>query len=509
MMNRHYPLPILLIALVVLWPIQGYSQSVIGVNKFDLFSQYVGTASGCNGGAACRRVTRAMARKSLDDAKDAGVPFMRVSMSGPTINDSDYRNSLALWRSDPERFWPMVDEMMDDLDSRGIQLVPVLNWGGLKFPVMAGESLGDLLKNDKSTSWKLLSAFVTDFITRYRNRPTVLFYELTNELNGAAELDHIKRCTRPKPKRLCEVKRNFTTDEMIAFTGRFARLIRKLDDTRMISSGFTIPRRAAEHLRVQPEWSKDGPDWTWDNREQFIKNLIDIHDAVDIISVHLYGGDRNKRFGADTVPELLEVVKEAADRAGKPMFVGEFGEVDPVRANPTTHTSRMIDKIIELGVPYSAVWVWEFYQNKPYLTHNTSPSRLSLEPGYTDYLISRIRQANGNVPIVANQSQEDRTPPRVVLTWPLECSVMKRGQSVYAVASDDSGKVDRVEFWLDDRFLAKDTTQPYTAIIADKVSVESKYLIVRAYDMSGNVAEYVTVIGLPGARNSCQPIGWE
>jgi hypothetical protein len=499
---KFYRSLIVAISLLTLSPVS-HAVPAIGVNKFDLFSQYVGTASGCAGEAPCRRVTRAMAKKSLDDAKDAGVRFVRVSMSGPTIGYSDHRNSLALWRSDPDRFWRMVDEMMDDLDSRSIQIVPVLMWGGKKFPVMVGESVGDLLKNEESKSWKLLSAFVTDFITRYRDRPTVLFYELTNEFNGAAELDHDKRCAKPKHKRLCEVKENFTTDEMIAFTKRFASLIRKLDDTRKISSGFTVPRGAAEHLRAQPEWSKGGPDWTPDTREQFIKNLIDIHDGVDIISIHLYGGDRNKRFGAGSVPELLEVAKEAADKVGKPLFVGEFGEVDPTNAKPTTHTSRMIDKITELDIPYSAVWVWEFYQSKPHLTHNTRPSRLSLEPGYTDYLIGRIRAANRTGAAAAVESVRDNTPPRAVLTWPLECAVVKRGQTVYAVASDDSGKVDKVEFWLDDRMLGKDETQPYSMKISVSPGGESALLKARAYDVSGNMSEYETKITQPVTRKAC------
>ncbi len=474
----------------------------VGINKFDLFTQYTGTASGCNGTEACRRVTRAMARKALDDAKDAGVNFVRVSMSGRTAeggddNDADVpksgTDSLALWRTDPTRFWQQVDVMMDDLDARGMHIVPVLMWGGQKFPLMAGETIGDLLNDPNSRSWGLLSSFVTDFVTRYRKRPTVLFYELTNEFNNSVDLDHERRCAKSR-KRFCGVMVNFTTDEMVAFTKRFAALIRSLDDTRLISSGFTIPRGSAGHLRARPEWSIGGPDWSPDNREQFAKNLKDIHAGVDIISIHLYGGDRNERFGSGDVVDLLAEAKRVADEVGKPLFVGEFGEVDPMSAGPGTHTARMIDKIVELRVPYSAVWVWEFYQNKPYATHDTKPSKLSLEPGYTDYLIGRIRQANTGSSGAKLQTKDSR-PPRVVLTWPLDCSELSSGQSIHAVASDDSGVVDRVEFWLDDLKLGDDATIPYShGFAAQNVSAGEHRLSARAFDASGNRSEFVTKV---------------
>ncbi|MBU0620482.1 MAG: cellulase family glycosylhydrolase [Gammaproteobacteria bacterium] len=263
----------------------------IGVNKFDLFIQYTGTASGGDGSVPYRRVTRAMAKKALDDAKDAGIKFVRVSMSGRTsTKPGDGRDSLDLWRTDPETFWRQVDEMMDDLDARGIQIVPVLMWGTGKFPLMTGEPLGEILRNPQSKSWELLTRFVTDFVSRYRMRNTILFYELTNELNNYADLNLEKRCN--KYKEVCEEGDSFTANDMITYTWRFANLVRSLDTTRLISSGFSIPRGSAEHLRKRPEWSTKKTDWRPDSREQFAKNLEEIHAGVDIISIHLYGGKK-------------------------------------------------------------------------------------------------------------------------------------------------------------------------------------------------------------------------
>jgi hypothetical protein len=465
--------------------------AAIGVNKFDLFIQYTGTASGGDGSPAYRRVTRAMAKKALDDAKDAGVKFMRVSMSGRTSSKpGDGRDSLDLWRTDPDIFWHQVDEMMDDLDARGIQIVPVLMWGTGKFPLMTGEPLGELLRNPQSKSWGLLTRFVTDFVSRYRRRNTVLFYELTNELNNYADLDLARRCN--KNKETCEEGDSFTADDLIEYTRRFAALIRSLDTTHLISSGFSIPRGSAEHLRAKPEWTAGKADWRPDTREQFAKNLEEIHGAVDIISIHLYNGENNWRFGSGDAVDLLVEAKRVADKVGKPLFVGEFGDSNPAEADERSYAVRMMNKIVELRIPYSAVWVWEFYQNKTYVTHDNRHTALSLEPGYTDYLIGHLRELNGaHAPTKAKDTQ----PPRVVLNWPLECAVLDKMTDVYAVASDNSGTVRNMEFLLDGKVLALDYAPPYQASLSlVDVAAGLHQLTARAYDLAGNKSEFSSTV---------------
>lgn len=474
----------------------------IGVNKYDLFAQYTGTASGGDGGPAYWRVTRAMAKKSLDDARDAGVKYMRVSMSGRTSSKAgDGRDSLDLWRSHPAKFWSQVDEMMDDLDARDMQIVPVLAWGSGKFPGMVGEPMGEMFRNPESASWRLLASFVTEFVTRYRHRRTVLFYELTNELNNYADLDLVRRCRK---KDTCSEGDRFTTRDMIEYTRRLANLIHGLDSKRMVSSGFTIPRGSAEHLRATPEWLTSRTDWRPDSREQFAKNLKEIHAGVDIISIHLYGGKGNRRFGSDDVLDLLVEAKRVADEAGKPLYVGEFGDSDPVHADVDSHAVRMMDKLAELGVPYSTIWVWEFYQNKTYTTHDNRHTAHSLEPGYTDRLIGRLKAIN-RWSTMGDPIKPDTLPPRVVLTWPLECAVLRKQEAIHAVASDDAGAILKVEFLLDGQLLAEDDAAPFQATYTGNVIRFGEHrLTARAYDISGNIGEFSTTVVMK-RNTACNP----
>lgn len=491
-------------------PVEG----TIGVNKVDLLAQYTGTASGRRGDAASLRVTRAMARKALADAREAGIRYMRVSMTGggngrsavrgrDQVDDGDEEEGAqtaagahALWATDPEAYWRQVDAMMDDLDRNGIQIIPVLAWGSRKFPAMAGEPTGEMFRDPRSKSWQLLERWVTEFVTRYRNRPTILFYELTNELNNYYDLDRVKRCKRAVP---CSEGDRYTTADVIAYTGRFAALLRRLDGSRKISSGFTIPRPSAEHLRARPEWITGRPDWTRDTREQFARNLRDIHQHVDIISIHMYSSRKNQRFGSTDAVDLLVETKRVADQIGKPLFVGEFGD----RTAEKTYTRRMIEKIRELRIPYSTVWAWEFYQSSTYQTRNTRPTRQSIEPGLTDPTVEYLRSVNGGPARPAAAS--DKSPPRVVLTWPMPCSRWRAGSDVHAVASDDSGSVSKVEFLLDGQVVGLDTEPPYQAAIDPGAMTGQKHrLTARAYDAAGNAAEFSSdVLAARAPRLAC------
>lgn len=226
-----------LIAVVVLVPTAASAcdQFTIGMNKFDLALQYVGRASGGDGSPAYTRVTRAMARKAINDAARAGVTYFRISAPGYKPHDLD------LWVKDPTQYWASLDQMMADLRAAGICVVPVLAWNPVQFPTLTHESVSAMVEDPKSASWQLLERYVRDFVGHYRNSGNLLFYELTNELNNHADIDADAVCRRKKSADNCIAVSNFSTEQMNRFTARFASLIRSLDGAHKISSGFTLP----------------------------------------------------------------------------------------------------------------------------------------------------------------------------------------------------------------------------------------------------------------------------
>jgi hypothetical protein len=266
-----------------------------------------------------------------------------------------------------------------------------------------------------------------------------------------------------------------------------------LDPSHPISSGFSLPRPNAEHLRRKPEFEGGGPDFEFDSPVEFKKNLTDIHSGVDIVSVHLYNHPyNNDRLGitGHTNAALLDRVKRIADELDKELFVGEFGDIKPYIKDDkrALFTQNVLDKIVELEIQYSAPWVWQFYERSPYSTYDNPNTFFNLEPGYTDLINSKIKEANQDLgnPVPAPKSS-DTTPPRVIVTWPLE-GEMSCDQMVHAVASDDGRAVSRVRFLVDGDGHTTVLMPPYRfELDAAKLWPGRHRITAEAYDRSGNV----------------------
>jgi len=447
-----------------------------------------------------------MAKKAIIDAEHVGITYLRVSATGFAPSAYNQPGDLDLYLSNPAAYFSLFDKMLADLNNNGIKIVPVFVWNETQFPSLTGETVSMMLTDANSKAYLLLQKYISDFIARYKGNPAIYFYELTNELNLLADLDVVGDCNTNNPyPETCLPKGNFTTDQMIAFTSRLAQYIRGLDPNHLVSSGFSIPRLAAEHLRRQPGFSPQGPDFTLDSIAEFQKNLIDIHQDIDIVSIHFYntpveslGIRDSERFGIKgaTNADLLDIVKAATDNAGKSLYIGEFGDVSPyIREDPRSlFAQAVLQKITELQIPFSSPWIWEFYQFATFLESNNSNTIFSLEPGLTDLLISKIKTANqslGNsVPPIQSP---DVTPPQVIITWPLENAPLNTNQFVNSVASDNNGSVARVEFRVDGVLKATSVAPPYHFILDPRtLSVGNHTITAVAFDPAGNSAGYST-----------------
>jgi len=502
---------------------------MVGVNKYELLKQYIGRASGGDGSEKYLSVEKAMAKKALVDASKVGVTFVRIAAAGYEPIAQGRHSDLELWMSDPKKYWQEVDAMFDDLDSANLQVVPNFVFNPTQFPAINGETVADLIGDPKSRSYQMALKYINEFVYHYKARKTILFYEVSNELNLQVDMDNVGNCTK-KPERqhgpqFCNVLGNYTTAQMIAFTRGLAASIKKQDPSRSVSSGYSIPRPSAEHLRANPEWQANGKPNSWDSVDEFKKNIKDIHEGVDIISVHLYPLQNNGRFGNKDArdPKILDTVVDAAKAAGKPLFVGEYGDSGRIDGRGDSYSVRMMDRIAALKVPYSAIWTWELYQQGLYYAKTDTDTEYSLEPGRSDELIEHLRalagkqggqsrvQGHGQGPgqarmmeARASKSGGDESAPQVVLTWPLACAKLSGSQDVHAVASSDT-KVKTVQFLVDDKVVAETNTPPYNARIdADQVSPGKHVLTARAIDDKDHAANFNSnVIFGKGADADC------
>lgn len=433
---------------------------VMGLNKFDLALQYLGLASGGDGSAAYLELDRAMALKAMFDAHNMGAKYLRVAITGYFPYGYGGQNDLALWQKNPEAYWARIDLMMNDLDKYKLKILPTFLWNVIQFPSLARDNLANMLLNPLSPTYSLMAEYISQFIHRYKRRPTIEGYEIANELNLSADLDLVKRCHSEFERQpgICAPFSNFTTDEMISFTTRLAEFIKSLDLSHFVESGDSLPRACAEHLRAQPEFSPEGPDWSQDTLQQFQNNLLEVNGPFDLISIHLYGNAGSTFYGL-TLPEFLNRVKGTANSAGKPLWIGEYGDSDSTSGHDSAFSAGVLSQVVKLRILYSAPWTLEFYQFNPY-----TAAPFNIEPGYTDQFIQAYERANSELGI-RSPTEPDNTV-KVILTWPIDGARLASSQLVYATASSGgTGPDPELAFILDGAVEKIVTKPPYTTRI--------------------------------------------
>lgn len=315
----------------------------VGVNKFDVLSQFE------RGGE-----DRAQAVAALDSIARAGFRVVRFGAVG------FYPKDMALWPN--EEYWRRFDDLVAAARARRLLLIPVLCWNTYLWPDMAGESVRDMLTDRDSRSRQYAELYLTQVVGRYKDEPTILFWELWSELNLGADLEFMRPYGWSDLNAVelgaapARVRRdNYTTEQMIPFLRGLAALVRGIDRNHLISSGHSSPRPAAQHLRL----AIGKGDWTEDTPAQAETYLRDTHpDPIDLLSIHFYPGVDNQRFGvkdkqsAAALPEL----KRIADRVGKPVYIGETGGLVAPGETVPAFTRDMLDRAVQVGFPLVLYW---------------------------------------------------------------------------------------------------------------------------------------------------------
>jgi hypothetical protein len=370
----------------------------VGANIPDLFERYLSGED-------------TVAEKMLTDAQTAGVRFARCF--GTTWGPERF----GLFETDRSRWLAAFDRMLLAADNHGIAIVPSLLFNIQMLPDYVQRKTGKQegvvgYLTPGSTSNALAVAYVTALVTRYRDDPRVLFWEIGNEYNLEADLS-LQWKSRP----LNAVP---TSEQIRAFLAQIGTVIKRIDRKHLVTSGNSDMRPAAWHLREAMRAHKAAADplnfpldWTKDTFPQYSEMVGYFSPApLDLVSVHQYAPDPQTPEASDVswlLPDrqhavLLSWARVAAQDLKKPLFVGEFGEtfVKDGKAQPAVWTQDFLTRIPLGTAPVAAVWAWEFAQEGR-MTPNT------LTPETTPELISLLTTVNrtilndiiGGSPIVA------------------------------------------------------------------------------------------------------------
>lgn len=357
----------------------------IGVNLPFLYWEMAGIAGDDKG--------RVRERASLHAAHAAGFTFARFIPSAFWP-----QHTMFGWLGNPDLYWSQMDAIFDDARAEGMRLVPTLIWNYHLFPDLAGEPVSMLFVPGSATR-KLAERFMTEFVTRYRGRDNVLFWEIANEMNLWADQDPSRcdvcsggandcgnlgdlapslgtPCKRTADDEFysCNACRGVSSqqEDLGEFRRDIAALVHSLDPDRLVSSGDAAPLPFAYHQAVHP-----GDTTTWDSPAELAAILAQLHpDGVDILSMH-YGPDVwNARFGnTDRLGlPVFDAIAGAAATLGKKLYVGEFylvsrtgsyscagGSFTCADTSYGTDTHHLLDEIVRDGATWGSVWDFETY----------------------------------------------------------------------------------------------------------------------------------------------------
>lgn len=321
----------------------------IGVNYFDCFARIL------------RDPNDTSYREGFQVLAENHIPFARFMAGGywPVDNKLYFENK-------PE-FFRRMDGVVKAAEEYGIGLIPSFAWCYSTIPDLVGEPMVEW-GNPKSKTIAFLRRYTREWVTRYKNSPAIWAWEFGNEFQLSSDL-HMPEHRPPVWPTLGTAKSRSELDELTSKETRYANKafveeVRKYDKDRITISGNSFPRPAAWHRYHERTWKQDSV-------EQFREVLLADNEPNDVICGHLYG-DSLPRFDRTlTYAEVLRPTLDIAARAGKPLFVEEFGTDESKGSHEAKHTFlRTLSAIEKTRVPIAALWVYDFQGQKD--TYNVS-----------------------------------------------------------------------------------------------------------------------------------------
>jgi hypothetical protein len=355
----------------------------VGGNLPDLFERFL-------------KHDDAAAIQSLNDAKTVGIRFVRCF--GSTWGSEGF----GPFETDRARWLDAFDRMLAAADSAGIGIVPSLLFNINMLPDYVRRTTGKdervvNLLTPGSASNSLALTYVSAIVTRFKDDPRVLFWEIGNEYNLEADLS-----AQWKRRPANQIP---SSDQIRAFLIQIATQIKQLDKKHLVTSGNSDMRPYAWHIRQAMLAHRNAADpndypmdWNKDNFQQYVEMLRFFNPSpLDIISVHLYpttGDTPNWLYKNDTLAATLPWARTASDLVGKPLFVGEFGQetIADGKEAPMPWTLDFLACIETDAAPLAAIWAWEFDQGDPPM-----PSAATLSPQRTPNMARALAQANQRI----------------------------------------------------------------------------------------------------------------
>lgn len=383
--------------------LDGAPYAEISFNKFDLFWQLYDQLDEGRTLNATNPMVQAQ-DKALRNLHELGFKSIRIFALpwGPAGPESYVEPKKRA------HLYAALDKMLELCDAHDMRLVwslgaacftdtklvPGRGW------VYGEEQQRELIANRQSRGRKLLYRYLEETVARYRDRKTVLMWEISNEVTLSADIGDSNR--------VYNGERMPTLKEVAGFFDDVARRIKSVDPLRLVSSGGSNMRESQWHLYQRQGWKPDTVE------EQFkCFALLYANSAVDVIDIHSYPDSKPGYAITDTNGNKMWLNDKGymaiATRLRKPLMIGEIGlhaiprsDKKVWRETPDYFESyndaktaqpwvlKTLNDLIEAGVPLSYWWCYQSDR----ADDQKDPQRFDIDGERNPELVACIVEAN-------------------------------------------------------------------------------------------------------------------
>lgn len=343
-----------------------------GVNYFAAVAWYVGSET----------QPTADYQAGLAGLASYNIPFVRFPLG------AYYPAYYELYDEDPEKVFSFMKGVLDECQKNNIGVIASLMWWDAVIPVHVGGKRADMGDPDSEVV-KYARKYTEDVVSRFADHPAIWGWEIGNEYNLNADLcdPELKNFLWPStipsmPLDNVDGFDYYTSTEMRTFYVEIAKVIRKYDTYRMITTGNGEMRPFANAIyKAGKAMNKDTHIWelTWESntREEFDRmNSFMTPDPIDTLCFHLQSGTHDgsnkyvlsfEMFG-DIISskEYFKAYYETAKKLKKACYFGEFGDMLDMETAPDVIEKFKVvtDAIAASGIQIASLWQFQAYTDE-------------------------------------------------------------------------------------------------------------------------------------------------
>ena len=293
------------------------------------------------------------------DLNNHKIPFIRFQLM------PFYPVQANAFVANPNLLFQQLDIFVKDAETNNIGLIPSVYFNYTVLPDVFGEPIS-AWGNPLSKTRVFASGFATQLAARYKNSTAIWAWEFTNEFNDWADVPNGYMYMPVAPSGGTPAARttadNITSTQLNSAYAAFAQSIAMGDPTRIVVSGYDVPRNNAYNLQRG--------SWTIDTQAQYQAVSYSQQSAGNMTTFHIYPGSVTASYSARflnnnvTTEQFISVAATVGNTNCRPTFVGEFGVADDgTQGTPQasfTEFQNMANTIVSSGTPLAAAWVYNF-----------------------------------------------------------------------------------------------------------------------------------------------------